>query len=60
MACLLAACWIISNMMRYYLPYSDRYWYILILSVIFSLVVNTLSKFNLDLVLDDPCQFNLL
>jgi len=51
-ALLLAACWIISNMMNYYLPYSDRYWYVLILSVIFSLVVNTLSKFILDLVLD--------
>jgi two-component system, LytTR family, sensor kinase len=47
---LLGACWIISNILRYYLPYSDRYWYILILSIIFSLVVNALSKFILNLI----------
>jgi two-component system LytT family sensor kinase len=50
---LLAACWIISNILRFYLPYSDRYWYILILSIIFSLVVNAMGKFVLNLSLVD-------
>jgi two-component system, LytTR family, sensor kinase len=52
-ALLLAACWIISNILRYYLPYSDRYWYILIITIIFSLVANALSKLNLNLILSD-------
>ena len=51
---LLAACWIVSNILRYYIPYSDRYWYVLFLSLIFSLVVNALSKFILNLILVDP------
>jgi hypothetical protein len=51
---LLGACWIISNILRYYLPYSDRYLYVLIISVIFSLVVNALGKFILNLILADP------
>jgi two-component system, LytTR family, sensor kinase len=57
---LLAACWIISNILRYYLPYSDRYWYILIVSIIFSLVVNALSKFILNLLLTDPVNADYL
>ena len=57
---LLAACWIISNILRYYLPYSDRYLYVLIISVIFSLVVNALSKFILNLVLIDYSSTNYL
>ena len=57
---LLGACWIISNILRYYLPYSDRYLYVLIISVIFSLVVNALSKFILNLVLIDYSSINYL
>ena len=57
---LLAACWIISNILRFYLPYSDRYWYILIISIIFSLVVNALSKFLLNLILVDSTNSNYL
>jgi two-component system, LytTR family, sensor kinase len=53
-ALLLGACWIISNILRYYLPYSDRYWYILIISIIFALVANAFSKFILELILNDP------
>ncbi|HEY4935287.1 MAG TPA: hypothetical protein VII44_01830, partial [Puia sp.] len=53
---LLGACWIISNILRYYLPYSDRYWYVLILSLIFSLVANALSKFILKLTLNEPAN----
>ena len=57
---LLAACWIISNILRYYLPYSDRYWYVFFLSLIFSLVVNALSKFILNLSLDEPANTTYL
>jgi two-component system, LytTR family, sensor kinase len=59
-ALLLGACWIISNILRYYLPYSDRYWYILILSIIFSLVVNALSKFIINLILIDTSAADYL
>lgn len=57
---LLGACWIISNILRYYLPYSDRYWYVLFLSLIFSLTVNALSKFLLNMILTDPSESNYL
>jgi two-component system LytT family sensor kinase len=57
---LLAACWIVSNILRYYIPYSDRYWYVLFLSLIFSLVVNALSKFILNLILDDTLNSNYI
>ena len=53
---LLSACWIISNILRYYLPYSNRYWYILIISMIFSLVVNASSKFIILLIVNDPAN----
>jgi len=59
-ALLLSACWIISNILRYYLPYSNRYWYILIISIIFSLVVNALSKFIISLILNDQANFDYL
>src|SRR5450432_4476471 len=51
---LVGACWIISNILRYYLPYSNRYWYVLFLSVSFSLAAIVLSKLLLNLVLIDP------
>jgi two-component system, LytTR family, sensor kinase len=48
---LLAACGLVMNILRFYLPNRDSYWYVLILSIIFSLVTNTLSKFILDLAI---------
>jgi two-component system, LytTR family, sensor kinase len=57
---LLSACWIISNILRFYTPYSDRYWYVLFLSLIFSLVVNALSKFAINLALADPVNTDYL
>jgi sensor histidine kinase YesM len=57
---LLGACWIVSNILRYYLPYKDRYLKVLFVTVIFSLVVNTLSKFILNLVLIDYASINYL
>lgn len=57
---LLGACWIISNILRYYLPYSDRYLKVMFLCAIFSLVVNALSKFILNLALIDIASVNYL
>ncbi len=53
-ALLFGACWIISNILRYYLPYKDRYLYVLIICLIFGFVVNALSKLILNLILIDP------
>jgi two-component system LytT family sensor kinase len=50
----MGACWIISNILRYYLPYSNRYWYVLVLSFSFSIAAIVLSKLLLNLVLIDP------
>jgi two-component system LytT family sensor kinase len=57
---LMGACAIISNILRYYLPYSDRFFYVLILSLIFSLLVNALSKFILNLSMTDPAYSNYI
>ena len=57
---LLAACWIISNILRYYLPYSNRYGYVFFVCVGFSITVNSLSKFILNLTLSDREDVNFL
>ncbi len=57
---LLGACWIVSNILRFYIPYSDRYWYVLIISLIFGLVGNALSKFIINLVLADSPHLEYL
>jgi len=46
---LLAACLLISNILRYYLPQRNTYWYVLFLSITFSLVVTGLSNYILKL-----------
>ena len=51
---LMGACGIVSNILRYYLPYSNRYIYVLLLCLTFSLSANALGKFILDLSLNDP------
>lgn len=51
---LMAFCAVISNILRYYLPYSDRYVYVFVLCLIFSLIANALSKFFLTMTLTDP------
>ena len=40
----LAACWQISNILRYYLPHKDRFWYVLFLSIVFGLIVTAVSQ----------------
>jgi two-component system LytT family sensor kinase len=55
-ALLMAACGIVMNILRFYLPYRDRYLYVLFLSIIFSLGANALSKTVLNLALGDPAN----
>ncbi len=48
----MAAGSLIINILRFYLPYRDRYGYILILSILFSAGVVSLSKFYLKMIFD--------
>jgi two-component system LytT family sensor kinase len=59
-AMLMASCGLVMNILRFYLPYRNGYWYVLILSVIFSLSANALSKFILNLALSDPANTDYL
>jgi two-component system, LytTR family, sensor kinase len=53
-ALLMAAGSLIINILRFYLPYRDRYGYLLFLSIIFSAGVVSLSKFYLHMIFDQP------
>jgi two-component system, LytTR family, sensor kinase len=53
---LMAACGLVINILRFYLPNRDRYGYVLILSIFFSTTANALSKVILNLVLADPAN----
>jgi two-component system, LytTR family, sensor kinase len=44
---LLAASWMVSNILRFYLPNKDRFWYILFLSIVLSLIVTASSQWVL-------------
>ncbi|MEO6961539.1 MAG: histidine kinase [Puia sp.] len=44
---LLAACWMVSNILRFYMPEKDRKWYILFLSILLSLMVTSSAKWIL-------------
>lgn len=46
---LLAASWMVSNILRFYMPEKDRKWYILFLSLILSLMVTSAGKWLLGL-----------
>jgi two-component system, LytTR family, sensor kinase len=53
-ALLMAAGSLIINILRFYLPYRDRYGYLLFLSIIFSVAVVSLSKFYLNMIFSQP------
>jgi two-component system LytT family sensor kinase len=53
-ALLMAAGSLIINILRFYLPYRDRYGYLLFLSIIFSVAVVYLSKFYLNMIFQQP------
>jgi hypothetical protein len=50
---LLAACWMVSNILRFYLPEKDRKWYILFLSLFLSLMVTSASRWLLEFTFKD-------
>jgi sensor histidine kinase YesM len=41
---LLGAYWMVNNILRFYLPNKDRYWYLLFLSIFLALLVTALSN----------------
>ncbi|MEO6328036.1 MAG: histidine kinase [Ginsengibacter sp.] len=52
---LAASCWLISNNMRFYMPRRESFWYILVISVVFSFISVFLIKVLLGLFFsDDP------
>ncbi|MDP9040713.1 MAG: histidine kinase [Bacteroidota bacterium] len=55
-----AACGLVINILRFYLPTRDRYWYVFLLSLILSLAVNALSKFLLNLSLEESSNTDYL
>jgi two-component system, LytTR family, sensor kinase len=59
-ALLMAAGSLITNILRFYLPYRDRYGYILVLSVLFSAGVVSLSKFYLKMIFDKSASSDYL
>jgi two-component system LytT family sensor kinase len=59
-ALLMAAGSLIINILRFYLPYRDRYGYLLFLSIIFSVAVVSLSKFYLNMIFSQPADKDYL
>jgi sensor histidine kinase YesM len=58
---LAACCWLVGNNMRYYLPRQERFWYILVISVLMSTIWLFLIKLILRLIFkDDDQYFHLL
>jgi two-component system, LytTR family, sensor kinase len=53
----LGACWLISNIMKYYLPKSDQYWYFIILSIGLSGLITYDAKQILSNVLSDQPEY---
>jgi len=56
----MAAGSLIINILRFYLPYRDRYGYLLFLSIIFSVAVVSLSKFYLNMIFSQPADKDYL
>jgi len=50
---LAASCWLIGNNMRFYLPKKERYWYILVVSMVLSLISAYLTKITLKNIFGD-------
>jgi two-component system LytT family sensor kinase len=55
-----AACLVIINNFRYYLPGQDQFWFIVIISVVLGVVVTGLSTFVLHLTFRDDSAYNAL
>ena len=57
---LAAACLLISMNMQYYLPRKERYWYLLVVSFVLSIICLYTSKFILGLIFSDDAQYLLM
>jgi two-component system, LytTR family, sensor kinase len=56
---LAASCVLVSNNLKYYLPQKERYWYILILSLVLSVVWLLLIKYVLPLLITNETDYSL-
>jgi len=56
-ALLFGGCFLISNNMRYYLPGKEKYWYVLLLGVIVTLLWMTMLRLSLPFLLSDDKQY---
>jgi len=54
---LAACCWLVGNNMRYYLPRVERYWYILVISIVMSTAWLFLIKLVLRLIFSEDEQY---
>jgi two-component system LytT family sensor kinase len=57
---LAAGCLLISMNMQYYLPRKERFWYILVISLMLSIIWLFTSKFILELIYPDDAQYILM
>ncbi len=56
---LAASCWLIGNNMRFYLPRKERFWYILVISIVLSLFSIFSIKFILGWIFKDDSNYLL-
>jgi two-component system, LytTR family, sensor kinase len=53
----LGACWLVSNIMKYYLPRSDQYWYFIVLGIGLSGIITYDAKYILSTVRNDQPEY---
>jgi hypothetical protein len=54
---LMGACWLVSNILKFYLPRKEKYWYILILSAGLSGAILLITRWILTTFLDDQPSY---
>jgi two-component system LytT family sensor kinase len=56
---LVAGCWLITNILKYYLPRKERYWYILLISLMISTLIVFISQWTLNWAARDQPGYQL-
>jgi sensor histidine kinase YesM len=56
---LAASCWLVGNNMRYYLPRQERFWYILVISIVLSTIWLFLIKVMLGIIFRGDTEYFL-
>ena len=57
---LAAICWLVGNNMRYYFPRQERFWYILVISIVLSTIWLFLIKIALGIIFKGDSQYFVL